>query len=83
LRAGRLAAYACDTLAAEHGTGDPGPLLSPDLADRVLVTPHLGGQTEEAVSRMGRMAAGDVLAVLRGEEPPHPVNRPVRTAGPR
>lgn len=83
LRAGRLSAYACDTLAAEHGTGDGGPLLSPDLADRVLVTPHLGGQTEEAVSRMGRMAAHDVLAVLRGEEPPHPVNRPDRPGGPR
>ena len=83
LRDGRLAAYACDTLAAEHGTGDPGPLLSPDLADQVLVTPHLGGQTEEAVSRMGRMAAADVLAVLRGEEPPHPVNRPDRPGGPR
>lgn len=83
LREGRLAAYACDTLAAEHGSGDPGPLLSPDLSDRVLVTPHLGGQTEEAVVRMGRMVVADVLAVLRGEDPPHPVNRPVPVGGPQ
>lgn len=83
LRAGRLAAYACDTIAAEHGMGDPGPLLAPDLAGRVLVTPHLGGQTEEAVSRMGRMAVANVLAVLRGEDPPHPVNHPVPVGAPR
>ncbi len=75
LRAGHVRAYACDTLASEHGRGTPSPLLAADLADRVLVTPHLGGQTDEAVTRMGRLAVGDVLAVLRGDPPPHPVNR--------
>jgi D-3-phosphoglycerate dehydrogenase / 2-oxoglutarate reductase len=75
LRDGRLAGYACDVLAAEHEHATS-PLLAADLADRVLVTPHLGGQTDEAVSRMGRMAADDVLAVLRGEVPPHAINEP-------
>jgi D-3-phosphoglycerate dehydrogenase / 2-oxoglutarate reductase len=42
----------------------------------VLVTPHLGGQTDEAINRMGRMAADDVLAVLRGGHPRHPINEP-------
>jgi len=74
LRSGHVAAYACDTLSSEQG--GTSPLQAADLADRVLVTPHLGGQTEEAVARMGRMAADNVLAVLRGEAPPHPVNQP-------
>lgn len=75
LRGGRVAGYACDTLAAEHAEA-PSPLLAADLADRVLVTPHLGGQTDEAINRMGRMAADDVLAVLRGDQPQHPINVP-------
>jgi len=74
LRSGQVGAYACDTLSSEQG--GTSPLQAADLADRVLVTPHLGGQTEEAVARMGRMAADNVLAVLRGEAPPHPVNHP-------
>jgi D-3-phosphoglycerate dehydrogenase len=75
LRDGRVAAYACDTLAGEHEQM-ASPLLAADLTHRVLVTPHLGGQTDEAVTRMGRMAADAVLAVLRGDVPPHPVNEP-------
>ncbi len=75
LRTGRVAGYACDTLAAEHAEA-PSPLLAADLAERVLVTPHLGGQTDEAINRMGRMAADEVLAVLRGDQPQHPINEP-------
>ena len=76
LRDGRLAAYACDTLATEHDPAATKRLLAPDLADRVLVTPHIGAQTAEAVQRMGGMAVRNVLAVLRGEAPPNPVNHP-------
>ncbi len=75
LRDGTVGAFACDTLAAEHEQ-TASPLLAADLADQVLVTPHLGGQTDEAVARMGRMAADAVLAVLRGDRPAHPVNTP-------
>lgn len=75
LRDGRVGTYACDTLSSEHGQ-TASPLLAADLADSVLVTPHLGGQTDEAINRMGRMAADNVLAVLRGDAPPHPVNQP-------
>jgi D-3-phosphoglycerate dehydrogenase len=72
---GRVAAYAADTLAGEHGAARS-PLLADDLADRVLVTPHLGAQTEQAVARMTAMATANVLAVLAGEQPPNPVNAP-------
>ncbi|APF34746.1 hydroxyacid dehydrogenase [Microbacterium sp. AISO3] len=73
LRSGRVWAYAADTLATEnHGEG-ASPLLAPDLADRVIVTPHLAAQTREGVDGMGRMATADLRAVLEGREPRHPV----------
>lgn len=75
---GRLAAYVADTLDGEHGTGTRSPLLAEDLADRVVVTPHLGAQTEQAIARMTAMAAANVLAVLAGTEPPNPVNAPMK-----
>ncbi|WP_395107715.1 NAD(P)-dependent oxidoreductase [Actinomadura sp. SCN-SB] len=60
LRGGRLRAYATDVLADER----PGGLLAPDLADRVLVTPHIGAHTVEAVDRMGQGATDAVLSAL-------------------
>ena len=76
LHSGHVGAYACDTLRAEHGAAAASPLLADDLSDRVLVTPHIGAQTEEAVTGMGRLAVDNVMAVLRGDAPPHPLNRP-------
>ena len=73
LREGRLAGYAADTLAAEAGADSASPLLADDLADRVVVTPHLGAQTREAVDTMGALAVDGVLDVLAGRSPAHPV----------
>lgn len=67
LRAGRVAAYAADTLVAESG-GDS-PLLADDLADRVTVTPHTAAQTIDAVDLMGLGAVTAVRAVLAGTDP--------------
>ncbi|WP_108249169.1 NAD(P)-dependent oxidoreductase [Planctomonas deserti] len=72
LRSGALAGFAADTLAGDT-RGDASPLLAPDLAERVVVTPHFGAQTVEAVDGMGGMAVDNVLAVLAGDEPPFPV----------
>lgn len=81
LREGRLGGYAADTLASE-GTGrSTSPLWADDLCDRVVLTPHLGAQTTEAVDRMGAMAVDDVLAVLAGRPPRHPVP-PTRSTTP-
>lgn len=72
LHSGAVGGYAADTLASEgHGGGSP--LLVEELADRVVITPHLGAQTIEAVDRMGAAAVADVLAVLDGHPPAHPV----------
>jgi phosphoglycerate dehydrogenase-like enzyme len=53
------------------------PLLT---APRVVVTPHLGAQTVEAVDRMGMWAAEEVVRVLRGEPPLHRVSASGSTA---
>ncbi|UWF77332.1 phosphoglycerate dehydrogenase [Microbacterium neungamense] len=74
LRSGILSAYAADTLDGDTAASGS-PLLTADLADRVIVTPHLGAQTTQAVDNMGRMSLDEVLAVLRGEEPTHLVTR--------
>jgi len=67
LRSGRVGCYATDVLSAESGAQSP--LLSDDLADRTILTPHIAAQTVEAVDGMGRAAADCVLAALRGERP--------------
>lgn len=73
LRDGSLAGYAADVLHGDTAGGDS-PLLTGDLADRVIVTPHLGAQTTQAVDNMGAFALDNALAVLAGDAPPNPVN---------
>jgi D-3-phosphoglycerate dehydrogenase len=78
LRDGVLAGYAADTLdgdTAAHAS----PLLTSELADRVIVTPHLGAQTTQAVDNMGSLSLDDVIAVLAGSDPSHPVPIPQET----
>lgn len=57
---------------------DPAP-CSPDdplvHLDNVIATPWTAYNTKEAVMRMFRTAAHDVLAVLQGEVPKFPVNK--------
>lgn len=72
LRAGAVAGFAADTLAGDT-RGGASPLLAPDLADRVIVTPHFGAQTVEAVDNMGSIAVTNLLAVLAGHTPFNPV----------
>ena len=72
LRAQVIAGFAADTLAGD-ARGLPSPLLAADLADRVIVTPHFGAQTIQAVDNMGSMAVSNLLSVLAGEFPANPV----------
>jgi len=74
LRADRIGGYAADTLSTEKGGGKPSPLLDADLADPVVLTPHIAAQTVEAVARMGSMAVANVLAVLGSTPPPNQVS---------
>jgi len=73
IRSGHLTSYAADTLDTEsHGSGES-PLLADDLADRVIITPHLGAQTVQAIDRMGVAAVNNVLLVLNGRSALNPV----------
>ena len=52
------------------------PVLHPGLLalDNVTLLPHLGSATTRARSRMAEVAATNLVAALRGERPPNPVN---------
>jgi phosphoglycerate dehydrogenase-like enzyme len=72
LDSGRLWGYGADVFTVEPpDTGHP-------LIGRrdVLLTPHSAAQTEEALKNMAVTIAEEVLGVLRGERPRHPVNDP-------
>jgi D-3-phosphoglycerate dehydrogenase len=66
----RLAGAGLDVFADEPPVNSP--LLQ--LGDKVLLAPHLGAQTTETVMRMGRMAAENIVQVLKGERPVGLVN---------
>jgi D-3-phosphoglycerate dehydrogenase len=59
LESGHLAAYATDVFPTEPPA--PHPLF---IHDRVIVTPHLGGYTEESVDRAAQAAVDNLLRVL-------------------
>jgi phosphoglycerate dehydrogenase-like enzyme len=70
LDSGEIAGAALDVLDAEPLPADSRLRGRAD----VIVTSHLAGQTVEARLRAGSSAAADVIAVLDGREPLHPVN---------
>jgi D-3-phosphoglycerate dehydrogenase len=75
LREGRLAGAAFDVYTQEPPQAD-NPLLAGDIADRVVLAPHLGATTTEAQTEVARIAVTNTLAALRGEQYDHAVNLP-------
>lgn len=69
LHEGWIAGAACDVFEREPPEGSP--LLS---APNLLLSPHMASHTREAIARASRVAAENVLAVLRGQRPPDAVN---------
>jgi D-3-phosphoglycerate dehydrogenase len=67
--AGRLAGAALDVFPEE-------PRIDPALCEnaQLLLTPHLGASTEEAQSSASLEVAQQVIDVLAGRPPSHPVN---------
>jgi len=69
LKAGRIAGAGLDVFERE-------PAMADGLAecDSALLLPHLGSATFETRSRMSRIAAENVVAVLEGRKPPNLLN---------
>lgn len=69
LRGGRIAGAGLDVYEGE-------PRMAAGLADcpNTVLLPHLGSATRSARAAMSRVAAGDLVAVLEGRRPVHPVN---------
>jgi glyoxylate reductase len=65
LRDGRIGAAGLDVFEGEPRV--PAELLA---APRCVLVPHIGSATNRARDAMARLAAENVLAALRGEEPP-------------
>ena len=64
LKAKRIAGAASDVFAKEPPGNNP--LLQ---LDNFIAMPHCGGQTPEALRRMGKITAENALRVLRGQKP--------------
>ena len=71
LKEGRIAGAASDVYEVEPVTKDH-PLLQ---LENFIGTPHMAAHTDEALKRMS-MVAEDVIRVLEGATPLHPVNQP-------
>ena len=69
LVSGKLKAAACDTFVQEPPTSANKLLSLPNFS----ATPHIGGNTEEALLRTGMEAVQEALNVLAGKKPLHPV----------
>lgn len=74
LEEGHLGGAALDVTETEPLRADH-PLFD---RDDVIITPHIGGQTEESLIRVATDAAESVLQALRGELPAAAVNKPER-----
>lgn len=71
LQAGRLAGAVIDVYEEEPVASD-NPLLQ---MDNVLLSPHCSGHSVESAQNMS-MVAADIVRVLNGQKPEHPVNNP-------
>lgn len=72
LQSGKLAGAGLDVFKHEPPGADH-PLLH---LPNVIALPHIAGITEQAGGRMADLSVDNILAVLRGERPPYPVNDP-------
>ena len=68
LVSGKLKAAACDTFVNEPPTAENKLLSLPNFS----ATPHLGGNTEDALRKAGTEVVEETLNVLAGKAPIHP-----------
>ena len=73
LRSGRLFGAGLDVFEQEPPSTDS-PLMTLPAQTNLVCAPHVGGSTQEALVSTVTMAVEQVIAVLRGDRPPHVVN---------
>ena len=71
LRQRHIKGAACDVFDS-HPVSPANPLLA---LDNVVLSPHLGGATEETIERHSRMITDDILSFSKGRKPRHLVNQ--------
>lgn len=75
VRYGRLAGFGTDVI--PQNLSPDHPFLAEDILDKIVLTPpHIGANTPRAQSEVSRIAAENMLAVLRGGSYVHAVNIP-------
>lgn len=70
LKGGEIAGAALDVFEVEP----PGKTPLVEL-DNFIGSPHIGGITTEAISRIGMTVARDIVSILKGQKPKFPANR--------
>ncbi len=78
LKENRINGAALDVFETEPLSGDS-PLLG---LNNVVLLPHIGSATKETRARMAELAARNLIAILKGEPPPHLVNPEVEQVRP-
>ena len=82
LEARRIAGAALDVLDAEQGLSLNVKFGEKCIAEipNLLVNPHIAGQTTQSLRNVGTCAWNDIQAVLAGETPKYPFNKPASQA---
>ena len=76
LQIGKLAGAAFDTIAPEPVLADnPWLSIPPEIADKVIITPHIAGVTINMFRKAYRTIWSNIFKVEAGEEPVNWVNR--------
>lgn len=73
LASGHLGGAALDVLRPSEDDGRPHPLMRHPNA---IITPHIGGATDETLKQGARMLAAEIARFVSGEPLLHQVNRP-------
>lgn len=73
LKNGEIAGAAIDVY-SEEPPGDDFPLFK---LSNVVLSPHIAAYTNEAMDRMGKIVAEDIIKFFKGEKPQHIANREI------
>lgn len=73
LNSGALSAAALDVL-----EGEPTPPAEILSREEVIVTPHVAFSSDASLAELRQRVSEEVVRVLRGEQPLHPCNKPIR-----